>query len=285
MKSILVPVEDSEALPSMLATAMLVARRFGSYVEGLHVRPEISGVVAAGAAGLVAATPGLVESFERQDRENTARAKELFDAFMTEQSVPRAQERGAVDQPTAGWREEVAPGDDAVGSRGRVFDLILVGRPVKGKALPAMSTVEAALFDSGRPILIAPPNAPEKLGEMVVITWNGSSETARTIAMGMPFLVKATQIVVLTIEQETYPGPSGEELAAQLREHGLKVEAITANGGGRSGGEAMLQQAAELGADLMFKGAYTQSRLRQMVFGGATSHIIQAAEIPILMAH
>jgi nucleotide-binding universal stress UspA family protein len=36
---------------------------------------------------------------------------------------------------------------------------------------------------------------------------------------------------------------------------------------------------------LIVKGAYTHSRLRQMFFGGATSHILAYAEIPIIMAH
>ncbi|MEL6964604.1 MAG: universal stress protein, partial [Pseudomonadota bacterium] len=39
------------------------------------------------------------------------------------------------------------------------------------------------------------------------------------------------------------------------------------------------------GADLMIKGAYTQSRLRQMIFGGATSHILAKANLPIFMAN
>ncbi|MGH6954000.1 MAG: universal stress protein, partial [Alphaproteobacteria bacterium] len=157
MRTILIPVEESSVLRSMLETALLVARRFGAYIEGLHVRPALPGVVAAGAAGLVAATPDLVESFERQDRERTERARRLFEQFMAEKGVPRASGPSPSSEPCWGWLEEVSPGDDVVGSRGRLFDLIVVGRPVKGQPTPAMSTLEAALFESGRPLLIAPP--------------------------------------------------------------------------------------------------------------------------------
>jgi nucleotide-binding universal stress UspA family protein len=38
------------------------------------------------------------------------------------------------------------------------------------------------------------------------------------------------------------------------------------------------------GADLVLKGAYTQSRIRQMIFGGGTRHIIMEAQLPVLMA-
>ena len=50
-------------------------------------------------------------------------------------------------------------------------------------------------------------------------------------------------------------------------------------------GEMFLAKAEELGCDLMIKGAYTQSRLRQMIFGGATSHILAKTNIPVFMSH
>ena len=53
----------------------------------------------------------------------------------------------------------------------------------------------------------------------------------------------------------------------------------------RSPGAAILAQARELGADLLVKGAYTQSRIRQMIFGGPTQHILERADVPVLMAH
>lgn len=282
MKTILVPVEESTVLPSMLETALLAARRFGGQVDGLHVRPALPGVVAAGAAGLVAATPDLVESFERQDRERTERAQSLFNEFMRAKGVGPTP---VGDGPNYGWIEETSPGDDAVGSRGRAYDLIVVGRPVRGQTTPAMSTLEAALFESGRPLLIAPPHAPAALGNNICIAWNGSTETARTIAFAMPFLLRARRVTVVTVEGAFVPGPSGAEIARNLARNGIPVEAFDAKDGGRPPGEAMLAEAAANGADMMVKGAYTHSRLRQMIFGGATSQILAAAEMPVFMAH
>ncbi|MFO0997645.1 MAG: universal stress protein [Alphaproteobacteria bacterium] len=285
MKTILVPVEESSVLPSMLETALLAARRFDSYIEGLHVRPALPGVVAAGAAGLVAATPDLVESFERQDRERTERARQLFREFMGAKNVQEAGGPGPATKPCWGWLEEVSPGDDAVGSRGRLFDLIVVGRPVRGQTTPAMSTLEAALFESGRPLLIAPPNMPAAIGNTVVVAWNCSTETARTIAFAMPFLLRARKVIVLTVEGVTVPGPSGADVAKNLVRNGVPAESQEAVAGGRGPGEAILAEAAARGCDLLIKGAYTHSRLRQMIFGGATNHILAATEIPVFMAH
>lgn len=118
-----------------------------------------------------------------------------------------------------------------------------------------------------------------------MISWNCSSESARTVAYGMPLLLKAREVTVLTVEGAVTPGPSGKELVDCLACHGIEARELTALSGGRKPGEAILEEAQRLGADLLFKGAYTQSRLRQMIFGGATNHILWNTELPVFMAH
>jgi nucleotide-binding universal stress UspA family protein len=185
----------------------------------------------------------------------------------------------------AAWRDEAVAGYEALGSTGRAYDLIAVARPLPGAAVPSMNALEAALFESGRPVLIAPPTPPDKLGDVVVVAWNGSTETARTIALAMPFLAKAETVVVLSVEDGMVPGPTGGEIAHGLIRNGIAAKTQQIRAGDRAVGAAILDQCRELGADLLLKGAYTHSRLRQMIFGGATSHILGAAELPVIMAH
>jgi len=101
----------------------------------------------------------------------------------------------------------------------------------------------------------------------------------------MPLLAAASKVVVLTVEGGTVPGPHGGELAAHLLRNGIKAMAKTVAEGKRSIGDAILEEAAALGADLLVKGAYTRNRLRQIIFGGATQHVLKYAAIPVLMAH
>jgi nucleotide-binding universal stress UspA family protein len=101
----------------------------------------------------------------------------------------------------------------------------------------------------------------------------------------MPFLLKAQRVILLTIEGWGVDGPKGEDLANRLQRHGAPVELVMRSMKCRSAGEAILEYAAAFHADLLVKGAYTQSRLRQMIFGGATSHILAHAKLPVLMAH
>ncbi|MEL0112532.1 MAG: universal stress protein [Rickettsiales bacterium] len=284
MKTILVPLEESDVLPSILECALIVAKRFNSYIEGLYEQPGLTEVVVAG-EGLGVTPPDLVETFQQQEKERAVRAHELFETFMKEKGIPLNGGGAPQSHPTAGWVEEEIPGRDLVGNRGRLFDLIVVGRPVRSSATPTMSLLEAALFETGRPILIAPPKPPSGLGKHIVISWNGSYETPRCISFAMPLLLSAEKVTVLQIEEGMVPGPSAADATIHLRRNGIDANAVNIEAGRRTAGEAVLEEAEKLNADLLLKGAYTRSRLRQMIFGGITSHILDAAEIPVLMCH
>ncbi len=90
---------------------------------------------------------------------------------------------------------------------------------------------------------------------------------------------------MLTVEGGSVAGPNAGEVERALVRAGVAAEVTGARPEGRSIGETILAEAEAAGADLLVKGAYTQSRLRQMIFGGATSHILAKASLPVLMAH
>jgi nucleotide-binding universal stress UspA family protein len=281
MKSILIPIEKNDLIESSMASAVLLARRFGSYIEGFALTPELNALMAAEGMGSIVVYP---TDLAQQDQASAEEARKLFVTAMAKAAIAPATATPSTEA-SYGWNDRPAPGDSFVGSQGRIFDVTVVGRPGSSVTSPHMSTLETALFESGRPVLIAPPATPTKLGDTVTIAWNGSTESARTIAFAMPLLKAATRVVVLTVEDTGVPGPTGEEVARQLRRHDIKCETVNTKRGSRSSGAAILEEATAIGTDLLVKGAYTQSRLRQMIFGGATSHIIAEAQLPVLMAH
>jgi nucleotide-binding universal stress UspA family protein len=285
MRGILVHVDEHRALQSVLTSALLVARHFDAQIDGLHARPGAPRIIPVAPEGAFIPASEIVEDLERADRDLDRQLRERFDSFMREHGVPAVGSVLAGAEVAATWRDDAVTGYEALGSIGRAYDLIVVGRPLPGAAVPSMSALEAALFESGRPILIAPPTPPDKIGEVVVVAWNGSTETARTIALAMPFLTQAETVVVLSVEDGMVPGPSGAEIAQGLVRNGIAARTQQIRAGERSTGAAILEECAAQGADLLLKGAYTHSRLRQMIFGGATSHILGAAELPVIMAH
>jgi nucleotide-binding universal stress UspA family protein len=282
MKTLLAVVGDGSA-DSVAETALLAVRPFGGYIVGLNALTTEYAVVFGGEMGFSVSSE-VDRTLEREGRERREQARATFHAVMARNGVPVDGSAGT-GGIAAEWREEAGRQNAVVGTLGRIFDLVVVERPAKLASL-AEATLEDALFEGGRPVLMVPQTPPKTLGENVVILWNNSTETARTVAFAMPFLERAKAVEVLSVEGSAVPGPSGDELAAMLRRHGIPVTArYIAQRGRMTPGEVFLAEAKKKGADLLVKGAYTQSRLRQMIFGGATRHVIMEADIPVILAH
>ncbi|MCC6946925.1 MAG: universal stress protein [Bradyrhizobiaceae bacterium] len=279
MKTILIPATRGETTRPALETALLLARRFDSYMEGFALRWSFSAFAGIEAAGVVP-----VEAFQREDEEEEKRARELFEGFMQSQGVPRGD--GSKGALSYGWIENAPEGDSFAGSLGRVFDVIVMARPEATASGLHHRAIESALFESGRPLLLAPPKAPGEIATNVLVHWNSSTEQARATALALPLLERAERVTVLTvIGGNAVPGPSAEQMIRYLRRNGVKAEPMTVELEGKTTGEAVLKAADKTGSNLLIKGAYTQSRLRQVVFGGPTRHIIENANLPVLLAH
>jgi nucleotide-binding universal stress UspA family protein len=119
-----------------------------------------------------------------------------------------------------------------------------------------------------------------------LVAWNRSAEQARTIALAMPLLHKADRVTVVTVVGGSeVEGPPAEQLIRYLYRNDVKARLLVVELDGKTTGGAILAAAESLGCDLLLKGAYTQSRLRQMIFGGATQHVLANAPLPVLLAH
>jgi nucleotide-binding universal stress UspA family protein len=277
-KTILVPIEQHDLMNSTLETAIVLARKFDSYIEGFALRVAIPTAFALGDVG-----PLPIPALEQEIVENEKRSRSLFENFMQEHGVSCGGDTKAL---SSAWLKDAPEGDHFVGSHGRVFDVIVLAKPGRDPKGPRMSTLEAGLFDSGRPVLIAPPTPQPQMGTNVLIAWNCSTEQARVTAFAMPILKRASRVVVLTIEGgAAVSGPTGEQLCRYLQLNQVPAKPLTVGLDGRLTGEVVLAHAKALGCDLLIKGAYTQSRLRQMIFGGTTRYILSNAELPVLMAH
>ena len=275
-KTILVPTAQYDLMNSTLETALLLARNFDSYIEGFASRFAMPAAFAIADVGVLPIPASELEESDRQ-------SKKIFQSFMQEHGVPYGEHKKAL---SSNWLENAPEDEHFVGSHGRVFDVIVLGKPGRDPKGPRMTTLEAALFESGRPVLIAPQVPRPQMGTNVLIAWNCSTEQARTTHFAMPILKRASRVVVLTVEGgAAVPGPTGEQLCRCLQLNGVPAKPLTVGLDGRLTGEAILTHANALGCDLLIKGAYTQSRLRQLIFGGTTRHILSNAELPVLMAH
>src|SRR5260370_7757854 len=92
----------------------------------------------------------------------------------------------------------------------------------------------------------------------------------------------ASRVGVLTVEGgAAVPGTTGQQLCRYLQLNGVPAKPLTVGLNGRLTGEAVLEHANALGCDLLIKGAYTQSRLRQVIFRGPPPSILTNAPLPV----
>ncbi len=283
-KTVLVPVSDGTGADAALDTAFGLAAAFGTHVVGLHVRTDPTSAVPLVGEGM---SGGMVEEMmtmaERQAAERAAKARTAFDAACARHGV--ALSSTPVDGPSAGWEDVVGQEEEAVAWRGRLSDLVIVGRPTEGLEAGTLLTLNAALMESGKPLLLAPPVAPATVGRRIAVAWNGSAEAGRAVAFALPLMRRAEAVTILTLTEDsrTVSAPAGE-LAAYLAWHGVTAQAQVVHAGANAG-NVLLEQCAALNADLLVMGAYTHSRLRQLILGGVTRHVLGHAQVPCLLCH
>lgn len=281
MKTILLPYHDEEAGRTALNAAIRLATRFGSYLEGLLVLGPPPLTLGPG----MSLSPDFVTTIANEGRKFATTAREHFLVVAEENGLPFRELRTAGEGAAAGWREMDGKESEIVGWYARLFDLTVMGRSASSPSARWRDTCEAALFESGRPVLLAPFAPPARIGHVILIAWNGSTETARTIAYATPLLTNAAKVEVLSVAGNVMPGPTGAQVAEHLARHGVRVESRTITPDGRTAGEVILDEASDIGADLLIKGAYTRHRLRQIIFGGTTQHVLEFARIPVFLAH
>ena len=290
-RTILVPVEQPENARSAIEAAFLVARRFAGHVHGLHVLPDLEqpathSLVATRMTGREASSEyrRFTATAEREVKRQAGELRRLF-----EEAGARAGAAAldtppvASDQPSASWQEITGYEGQLVGRLGRIFDLTVVAR--RGPRGSSHDTVRAALFDTGRPMLLTPPEAPASVGETVLLAWNASPQAARAVAAAIPFLQRAARVTIISVGRGAPPSPTAEELARSLAWHGIGAHPRDIEQGDRRVRDILLSEAEAAGADLLIIGAYSHSRMRQVVLGGVTEHLLDHAGLPVLMTH
>jgi nucleotide-binding universal stress UspA family protein len=285
LKVILTSLHGVPSDDAALATALATARKFTAHVDVMHVRADPRTMIPYIGEGMSGAlVEEMIASAEQQADERAARVRAAFDAWRENAGLAVAKSAG--EGASCDWIETVGRPDVSTARRGRVADLVVVSRPEEeGGVTSVTETLEAVLLESGTPLLVASARPSETLGSHVAVAWNGGLESARAVAAAIPFLKTAEATTIVTVGDPAPPEADAAALAAYLARHGVAAQTRTIETEGTSVGAALLSAAAEAGADLMVMGAYTHSRLRELIFGGVTREVLADAEMPVLMAH
>jgi len=273
-KDVLVHVDNDPACPSRIDVAVALAVQHGAHLTGLHATggPRLPGYLE------FELPPSFVEEQERLLEGLARQAEEGFHG--------RARGRGL----HAEWRLSESDVIAAAKLHARYADLTIVGqgRDIVNASYDLNFLPEELALGVGRPVMVVPRYGTfEKVGERILVAWNGSREATRAVHDALPLLQRASKVTILSIDPERDSGsrmPSAD-IALHLARHGVAAEASSTPGLDMGVGDLLLSRAADLSVDLVVMGAYGHSRMREMVLGGATRHMLRNMTVPVLMSH
>jgi nucleotide-binding universal stress UspA family protein len=175
---------------------------------------------------------------------------------------------------------------DLFGRIARRFDLAVISQDEPDKAQSEELVVEGALFESGRPLVMVPYIHKSGLKlERVMVCWDGSRLAARAVADAMPLLSRARKVDVVVVAPAKIDEMPGADVAEHLARHGLDVTVERIARANLDVNDALLNFAADSGADLVVMGGYRHSRMREFLLGGTTHAMLTSMTVPTLMSH
>ncbi len=284
IRKIMVPVRGDGKGDNVVAHAAVLAHAHHAHVQITHCRPRPEDLMPYGVP--------IPDFLRKQILMHSSQVADIEESGLREELRALAAKLNLSmnDHPdgleaTVSLIEEVGRQVDVIKRHGRLSDIIAVAQPDIDRNL-GTNTLKAALFHSGRPVLMCPPReaAPRTLGKAVAIAWNGSAEAARALAQSMPLLAGADRISILTNGSDAGPGTTSEDVIAYLSLHKRNADVIDIDAK-KSVGNALLSTSIEIDADLLVMGAYGDSHEHETLFGGNTQTVVDRSSMPVLFSH
>lgn len=281
IQRLLVPLSSEVDTQSALGSGFLIAQEFNAHLDATFYKTSLGDALSLDALENI---PGDIIS-QRVDEQNDSalQARHHFDTELEKRKIDRLEAPIPGTKASAAWRVSEESPHNGVVHYGGSYDLIVVGRSMHDPALVPRDLIEPALFQTGRPVLVAPATAPRSIGSVVLTAWNRSSQSARAVTAAAPFFEVGHNVIVFSVTTGAKHGPSASEMGRYLDWHKIKNEVVEVPPDHRSVGEVILDEAIEREVDLIVMGAYSHSRLRELLLGGVTRHILENASLPVLM--
>lgn len=288
IRAILVGVSGGSASNGAIELACRFGHRLSAHVEGFHVLVDAVAAYASMNAGDGLAVSGnFIEEMITEANDNAAKAKASFEEIATRHSLPHQDLTMIATRdggPSVSWRQETGNAPDLLAERARFFDLVVLGRSARVVHEHSSNTIEVTLARSGRPVLLAPAEAPTNIAQVVALAWDGSPQAVRALAASLPLLGAAGSVFVITIGDSNRSDiPS---VLDYLAWHGITAghRQIPATSS-ESTGILLLNASHDAGADLLVMGGYGHQPWREALFGGVTRDVIDISLMPLLLVH
>jgi nucleotide-binding universal stress UspA family protein len=284
VRRFLLPLSSPGSGEVALHTALLLTKMANAHLQVIHVRPDTRAMAPLAGEGMSGAM--ISEMITASERDSGTRAQDLrnvFEAAAAEHAVPLHAARLGQPEPSASFAVVTGREEEVIAFQARISDLTIVPHPAAGEDVASADALHAVLFDSGRPVLLSPFTRPASIGKRVAIAWNGMSNAAAALGSVVPFLPRADAVRILASPEYFRRGPTAPEVANYIAHHGVTADIAQFSAIDREVGAGLLSAARDFQADLMSMGAYSSSRLRELILGGVTRYVLENADLPVLM--
>lgn len=265
--------------------AFALARYHTAQLRILHTTPEL----VVHAEGMMVSAE-ILSAIEDDNNKRLKQAKEHAVHYAQLHNAALDVADTSPNLPSARFVHRQGRVETLLVQEGRMSDLIVVGSTRHDTCI-GQDALEAILFSTGRPVLLAPrmqgAMPREWLNRVICVAWDGGLEAARALYNAMPFLERAGRVHLLTVREHGQRHRVSDEAPVMeyLKAHGIASDAVVLDRGNHSTAEALLHQAQEYKADMLVMGAYGHTRLHEAILGGVTRHMLKQAEIPLFLSH
>jgi nucleotide-binding universal stress UspA family protein len=289
IKRILLPLPRSADHGSEIDMALSAAKTLQAHVEALFITepPSPAAVRARGIGDMVyGPTAEEVNRFAEERERLVQDARERFGRACASNGVPLRRVSEEIDAlPAASWHEAEGTYVNVAGPRAAAFDLVVAASAAVMASLTDIA--EQSLLQQRRPVLLSPSRFTTGWASTAMIAWDESPECWHAVSAALPFLRLAQSVQVVSVDRYADRRTDSQgEAVTYLRCHGITASPRVIAPDLRSVGDTLLAAAGESDVGLLVMGAYSHSRLREMLVGGVTRHILKnAAARPVLLAH
>lgn len=259
-----------------ITLASAIARTHDAHLIGVSATGLALSPVADGSEGGF-----MMTAVASRQRERCAESGRRFDTLVRGAGVDSYEHRVADDED--GY---------AMVLTARYADLVVIGQNDVDDATigTAPNFAEQVLLYSGRPVLIVPhAGSHEGVGDVVLVAWDGSRESARALTDALPILERARRVHVVIVDAaptlDGHGAEPGADVGLFLARHGVQVDVHREATNGTAVADVLLSRAADLDVDMIVLGGFGHSRFREMILGGVTRHVLEHMTVPVLMSH
>lgn len=286
IKTVLAPLYDSALDTIVLDASAKLAIQFDAHLEALLLKAPLDLASRFINSGLdTEQFRRMLETLAHQAEIETRTIRDKFELMLSGAGIVLSDDPSSNSKSTAYWRVETGDPTEILSRCGGAFDLIVAGHPSLGSEhSKSKQVLDAAMFNTARPVLLTPLTIAPTIGKMILLAWNRGIPAGRALVAAQPFLKRAERVVILTVTTEAKQGPEPEEIAKNLAWHAISAEVKKVPPSSKAVADIIIDEARIVGADLIVMGAYSQSRVRERVLGGVTSAIMKNADLPVLMA-